>query len=137
MTTDVLSQYRRAPPPCPPERGRSCASFTLRARPSKSVPFKACIAREASVFDISTKAKPRGRPVSRSVINETFSTVPWAENNVRTESSVALKGKFPTYSLVTADTHESQRGLIGSNVLPEGFDKLARVADIAAPPERR
>ena len=33
-------------------------------------------AREASELDISTKPKPRGRPVSRSLISETFSTVP-------------------------------------------------------------
>src|SRR5256885_13861728 len=58
------------------------------------------MARDASAFDISTKPKPRGRPVSRSVIRETFSTVPCLENRARTASSVAVKGRFPTYSLV-------------------------------------
>jgi len=32
---------------------------------------------------------------------ETFSTVPYLEKSARTESSVALKGRLPTYSLVT------------------------------------
>src|SRR5579864_3678271 len=64
------------------------------------------MARDASAFGISTKPKPRGRPVSRSVISETFSTIPCLENNSRTESSVALKGRLPTYSFVTAITHD-------------------------------
>ena len=87
----------RNPPPV-----RSCASFTLNVRPSKSVPFNAAMARAASALDISTKPNPRGRPVSRSLISATFSTVPWFENNARTLSSVAEKGRFPTYSFVTA-----------------------------------
>ena len=44
----------------PPERGLSCASLILRARPSKSLPFSACIAREASALDISNEAKAAG-----------------------------------------------------------------------------
>src|SRR5437016_6314633 len=67
------------------------------------------MARDASAFDISTKPKPRGRPVSRSVIRETFSTVPWLANRARTASSVAVKGRFPTYSLVTADYSREKR----------------------------
>src|SRR5579871_247666 len=49
-----LTQYRELPPP---ERALSCASLVLRARPSKSFPFSACIARVASAFDISTNPK--------------------------------------------------------------------------------
>lgn len=95
------SQNRPDPRLRPPERSRSWASLTVRARPSRSVPFSACIAREASAFDISTNPKPRGRPVSRSLINETFSTAPCLANSSRTISSVAVKGRFPTYSFVT------------------------------------
>src|SRR5439155_13323858 len=54
-------------------------------------------------FDISTKPKPRGRPVSRSTISVTFSTVPCLANRARTASSVAVNGRFPTYSLVTEE----------------------------------
>src|SRR5437667_7448243 len=61
------------------------------------------VAREASAFDISTKPKPRGRPVSRSTISVTFSTVPCLANRARTASSVAVNGRFPTYSLVTEE----------------------------------
>src|SRR5213082_4247034 len=61
------------------------------------------MAREASAFDISTKPKPRGRPVSRSTISVTFSTVPCLANRARTASSVAVNGRFPTYSLVTEE----------------------------------
>ena len=110
---NVSDQYRRGPPrppPPPPDLSRSCASFTLSARPSISAPFRACIARAASEFDISTNAKPRGRPVSRSVISETFSTVPCAEKSERTASSVAEKGRFPTYNLVTELLTEKGKG---------------------------
>src|SRR5256885_12927821 len=57
------------------------------------------MAREASAFDISTKPKPRGRPVSRSVIRETFSTVPCLENRARTASSVAVRSEEHTSEL--------------------------------------
>jgi|SRR5580704_18581682 hypothetical protein len=61
------------------------------------------MARAASAFDISTKPNPRGRPVSRSLMRASVSTVPWGANSARTDSSVAVKGKLPTNSLVTAD----------------------------------
>lgn len=64
------------------------------------------MARDASAFGISTNPKPRARPVSRSVINATESTVPCLENKARTESSVAEKGRLPTYSLVTVITRD-------------------------------
>src|SRR5688572_17455440 len=84
------------PPPPPPVRGRSCASLTLSGRPPKSLPLSACIAREASALDISTKPKPRGRPVSRSFTSDSFSTVPCSANKARSVSSVAENGRLPT-----------------------------------------
>src|SRR5215469_3464987 len=90
-----------------------------------SAPFSACIAREASALDISTKPKPRGRPVSRSVIRETFSTVPCFENRARTASSVAEKGRLPTYSLVTADIQIESRAT--------HYLRLLRTAELYCP----
>ena len=40
--------------------------------------------------------KPRGLPVSRSLINLTDSTLPWRSNNALMSCSVALKGRLPT-----------------------------------------
>ena len=65
------------PPPLPPRDSRGLAMFTLRLRPPRSwpsMPFKAACA-SASLL-ISTKAKPRGLPVSRSVMRLTLVTVP-------------------------------------------------------------
>ena len=50
----------------------------------------------ASSLSNSTKAKPRGRPVSRSATMLTRSTFPYASNSERTAASVAAKSKFPT-----------------------------------------
>src|SRR6202044_1300264 len=91
----------RPPPPPPPPPSRAFASFTLRARPPKSLPSSACMARVASAFDISTNPNPRGRPVSRSVMSASDSTVPCAANSARIASSVAEKGRLPTNNLVT------------------------------------
>src|SRR5580704_7314913 len=78
------------PPPPPLVFGR--ASLTLRARPPTFEPFNAVMARSASSASvISTNAKPRDRPVSRSVIRLTRSTVPYASNSERMVSSVAPK----------------------------------------------
>src|SRR5579863_4362704 len=87
------------------------------------------MARDASAFDISTKPKPRGRPVSRSVISETFSTVPCWENNVRTASSVAVKGRFPTYSLVTEVVTHEKKETRQITILPPGSSSFTRVRD--------
>ena len=73
------------------------ASLILSARPPKLVPFRSAIARSASTESvISTKAKPRARPVSRSVTRLTRSTFPYGSKSVRREDSVAPKSKFPT-----------------------------------------
>ena len=85
------------PRPPPPPAGFGRASLTFKARPPTFAPFNAVIARSASsVSVISTNANPRDRPVSRSVIRLTRSTVPYASNSERTVSSVAPKSRFPT-----------------------------------------
>src|SRR3979490_1159657 len=87
------------------------------------------MARAASAFAISTKPKPRGLPVSRSVIKDSFSTVPCGANNARTESSVAVKGRFPTYNLVNAVLTGIEKGKRQEGPA-SWFEKLARVAVI-------
>src|SRR5215467_9848029 len=47
-------------------------------------------------FSISTKANPRERPVSRSVMIRALLTAPYRSNRLRTDSSVALKFRLPT-----------------------------------------
>ncbi len=95
----IRSGYQRLLPK-PPPLARSPfgrASLTFRQRPSRSVPLTAVIAFSPSPsFAISTKPKPRGWPVSRSVTMLTLSTVPWVSNNARTDSSEAPKLRFPT-----------------------------------------
>src|SRR3984885_8261397 len=105
---------RRSPPP-PPRRGLSVlgrASLTLIARPPRLVPFNPLIAASASAESlISTNAKPRERPVSRSVIKLTRSTAPYASKAERMDSSVAPKSKFPTKSFfMISPTFESELG---------------------------
>src|ERR1700736_5215570 len=87
------------------------------------------MARAASAFAISTKPKPRGLPVSRSVIRESFSTAPWGANNARTESSVAVNGRFPTYNLVTRELLKKRKG-IRQEGPASWFENLTRVAVI-------
>jgi hypothetical protein len=84
-------------PPPPPPWGFGRASLILSARPSRSVPLSAAIARSASAESvISTNAKPRERPVSRSVTRLTRSTCPYGSKSERMEDSVAAKSKLPT-----------------------------------------
>jgi hypothetical protein len=65
----------RPPPPAWSPFGR--ASFTFSVRPPICVPFSALIAfSPSSLLVISTKPKPRERPVSRSVMMLTRSTDP-------------------------------------------------------------
>src|SRR3954469_5786185 len=79
----------------------SSASFTIRARPPKSFPFSCSMATFAcSSVSRSTKAKPRGRPVSRSVTILIETTLRSSVSNTcRICFSVASYGRFPTYSL--------------------------------------
>src|SRR5581483_8048484 len=98
------------------------------------------MARAASALDISTNPKPRGRPVSRSVMRETFSTVPCLEKRARTDSSVDENGRLPTYSLVTGrhsllrqDPTCRARHITGIARHVRGFHRLKRQrADPAA-----
>src|SRR5262249_10346245 len=88
-------RLRRSPPPLfpPPLRlGRcSCgrASFTTRVRPESCEPCKALMACCASAGElISTNPNPRDCPVYLSAMTRADSTVPWAENNSWSCSSV-------------------------------------------------
>src|ERR1051325_4033198 len=54
----------------------------------------------SSVEDISTNAKPRERPVSRSSITFTDSTVPACENNSCKSSRDVWNERLPTYSFI-------------------------------------
>src|ERR1044072_5311813 len=54
----------------------------------------------SSVEDISTNAKPRERPVSRSSITFTDSTVPACENNCCKSSLEVWNERLPTYSFI-------------------------------------
>src|SRR3954453_6954931 len=47
-------------------------------------------------LDISTKPKPRERPVSRSVATWARVTVPYSPNQLSRSSEVVWKGRFPT-----------------------------------------
>src|SRR5262245_18659136 len=84
-------QYRRPEkvrPPPPPRSERALASVTVRFRPWTARPFRPAIAFWASAFDaISTKPKPRERPLSRSVTTEADSQVP---TSVKSASRSAL-----------------------------------------------
>lgn len=94
-----LPDYQRPPPPPPPPlRGAfGRASLTVSGRPSRSAPFMPAMASRASVsLDISTKPKPRDRPVSRSMITCAESTLPKREKASRMLSSVVVNGRFPT-----------------------------------------
>ena len=75
--------------------------FTVRARSPSVAPFIACIAFCASSgVDIVTKAKPRERPLVRSIMRLASTTVPWAANASCKSFSVVLKERFPTNSFV-------------------------------------
>ena len=76
-------------------RGR--ASLTVSARPARDMPLRASMALCAAwLSGISTKQKPRERPVSRSVIILTVSIVPYGSKSWRRSCSVVLKARLPT-----------------------------------------
>src|SRR5580704_14171793 len=105
-------RFRPPPPPPPPRPPRSPprslpppplrsvlgrASFTFSVRPPIWEPFKAAIALSpSSAFAISTKPKPRERPVSRSVKMVMRSTCPCGSKSLRNSSSEVLKSRLPT-----------------------------------------
>src|SRR5688572_24034461 len=61
--------------------------------------------------DISTNAKPRDRPVSRSVTTWADSTAPNSPNASRRSSAVVPKGRLPTYNFLLMVI--LPRGLLG------------------------
>src|SRR3989344_6093590 len=76
------------------------ASETVSMRPPKSLPFHIAIAPSAPASSaISTKPKPRERPVSRSVTMLAEATSPALAKASRSSSPVARYGRPPTKSL--------------------------------------
>ena len=96
---------RKPPPPSPAGKstalsksgeGRSTLLPALSGR-SESIPFSALIAfRAADSSGISTKPKPRERPVSRSVMMLAEDTSPYSPNKVCKLSPRVRKFKFDT-----------------------------------------
>ena len=80
-------------------RGR--ASLTVIERPPMSAPVSSSIALRASSSLISTKPKPRERPVSRSVMTWAEVTAPTVPKRFASSSEVVEKGRLPTYRLMT------------------------------------
>lgn len=85
IQVEILAYQRRSrprlplpnPPPLPLHSGFGRASLTLIVRSPSCVPLSERMAfSPSSVFDISTKPKPRERPVSRSVMMEARVTAP-------------------------------------------------------------
>jgi len=65
----------------------------------------------SSALVISTKANPRDRPVSLSVIMLTLSICPYGSNAWRSSSSVVWKSKFPTKMFFTRSPRGYEIGL--------------------------
>ena len=75
--------------------------FTVSWRSPSVAPFMAAIAFCASSgVDMVTNAKPRERPLIRSIMRLASTTVPWAANASCKSFSVVLKERFPTNNLV-------------------------------------
>src|SRR5262245_31224266 len=90
-----VAQYSRRPPSRRGSRGR--ASLTVSGRLWSEAPLRAAMAALASsAFGISTNPKPRERPVYRSVIRCTLSTVPCCSKSSRRSSSLAVNAILPT-----------------------------------------
>lgn len=87
-------------PPPGPAAGRSVASLTRSRRPPSSWPSNFWIAAAATSSVVySTKAKPRGRPVIRSLGIETLTISPACANSSCSSSVVVSKLRLPTNSL--------------------------------------
>src|SRR5436305_850566 len=79
-------------------------------------------------FSISTKANPRERPVSRSVMIRALLTAPYLSNKLRTASSVALKLRLPTKIFFTSLPPDNLKaGLIGEG--NQGGEQEAAATD--------
>src|SRR3989344_1373145 len=89
---------------CPRAYALGRASETVSMRPPNSLPFHMEIALSAELSSISTKQKPRERPVSRSVTMDAETTSPaWAKAS-RSSSFVVRYGSPPTKSLRAIST---------------------------------
>ena len=78
-------------------RRRSSASLIFNGRPSSSLPSKVSMALAASsVLEYSTKAKPRGRPVARSLGMYTSTISPASESRRVRSAWVVWKFRLPT-----------------------------------------
>src|SRR6266446_9818776 len=111
------------PPPAPPRRSPpppapgAFAFSTWMVRPSRLVPLRRLMACSASSgVAISTKPKPRDRPVSRSVTTLADSTLPVAAKASRRRSLEVENARPPTKSftameglLLTARERERER----------------------------
>src|SRR5262249_37033520 len=84
---------RLRPPPSPPGE-RASASLTVRVRPPIGAPLRAWMA-ASPPSPISTKPKPRLRPVSWSVTTCARCTVPCERNAASRSPAVASNGRFP------------------------------------------
>src|SRR5262249_35276746 len=77
LLTTAYRRGRRGSRRGPSRSSRGRASLTVHVRPPRLAPCSPAIAARASMaFGISTKPKPRGRPVSRSCIIWTLLTTP-------------------------------------------------------------
>ena len=75
--------------------------MTVRLRPSRVAPLSESMAFCASSGVLMvTKAKPRGRPLARSIIRLASTTVPWAAKASCRSFSVVLNERFPTNNFV-------------------------------------
>ena len=94
-------------PPGPPtgRGGRFSASFTRSGRPFRSRPFMVAMHFwAASSSSNSTKANPRGRPVSRSVGSLASTTLPAEAKAAMSSSRVTSKLRLPTKTLFEMST---------------------------------
>src|SRR5262249_34687665 len=75
--------------------------LTFRVRPCSSRPFRSVIAFCASAGElISTKPKPRERPVARSVMTAADSQVPTSPKRDSSSALVDEKQRLPTHSFL-------------------------------------
>ena len=74
--------------------------MTVIERPPKFEPVSSSMALRASSSLISTKPKPRERPVSRSVMTWAEVTTPTVPKRFASSSDVVEKGRLPTYRFV-------------------------------------
>src|SRR5438552_16636077 len=87
------------PRPPTPRFSRGLASVTFKGRPPTSLPLNCSMAEDASsLVDISTKANPRERPVSRSSTRLADSTVPAWATSCCSSWLVVWKQRFPAES---------------------------------------